>query len=256
MADWNAEVYHRVSEPQFAWGQKVLAELPLDGSETALDAGCGTGRLTALLAQRLPRGHVIAADVSEAMIAKARQTLAPFGSRVSFRTLDLERLTLHEACDVVFSTATFHWVKDHAALFRGLYAALRPGGRLHAQCGGAGNLKRAIARAREVAARGPWAKALEGFQDTWHFATVEDTRRDLLAAGFGIDRVELVDAPTPFATPETYREFVGAVVLRHFVARLPDALKAPFLDAVTARAQQDSPALTLDYVRLEIRARR
>lgn len=256
MADWNAEVYHRVSEPQFAWGQKVLAELALDGSETVLDAGCGTGRLTALLAERLPRGHVIAADVSEAMLAKARETLAPFGDRVSFQRVDLERLALRDACDVVFSTATFHWVKDHAALYRGLCAALRPGGRLHAQCGGAGNLRRAIGRAREVAAQGPWARALEGFEDTWHFATVEDSRRDLAAAGFRVDRVELVDAPTPFATPEAYREFVGAVVLRHFVARLPEELQGPFLDAVTARAQADAPALTLDYVRLELRARR
>jgi trans-aconitate 2-methyltransferase len=157
---------------------------------------------------------------------------------------------------VVFSTATFHWVKDHAALFGGVHRALRPGGRLHAQCGGAGNLKRAIASAREVAARGPWAAALAGFGDTWHFASVEDTRAHLGRAGFEVERVELVEAPTPFPTPEAYREFIGAVVLRQFVARLPVELRDPFLDAVTKRALEGAPALTLDYVRLEIRARR
>jgi trans-aconitate 2-methyltransferase len=256
MTDWNAEVYHRVSEPQFQWGLKVLESLKLGGDETVLDAGCGTGRLTELLAARLPRGHVIAADVSEAMIAKARQTLAPLGAKVSFRIADLELLTLEQVCDVVFSTATFHWIKDHDALFGGLRDALRPRGRLHAQCGGAGNLQRAIASARLVAAKGPWAEALKGFEDTWHFANVEDTRRRLKAAGFEVQRVELIDAPTPFATPEAYKEFVGAVVLRHFVARLPEDLKNPFLDAVTERALADAPKLTLDYVRLEIRATR
>jgi hypothetical protein len=107
-----------------------------------------------------------------------------------------------------------------------------------------------------VAAEGPWASALAGFEDTWHFATVADTRRRLATAGFAVERVELVDAPTPFATPEAYREFVGAVVLRHFLARLPLDLQGPFLDAATARAQHDAPPLSLDYVRLEIRATR
>ena len=254
--DWNAEVYHRVSEPQFAWGKAVLAQLELEGSETVLDAGCGTGRLTALLAERVPRGQIIALDASEAMLAKARETLAPFGRRISFVQADLEALVLSEVCDVVFSTATFHWVKDHIALFRGLYGALRPGGRLHAQCGGAGNLKRSIAAARDVAAKGPWAEALAGFDDTWHFANVADTKKRLTAVGFEIDRVDLVDAPTPFATRAEYKEFVGAVVLRHFVARLPEALRGPFLDAVTERAMEEAPRLTLDYVRLDIRARR
>lgn len=254
--DWNAEVYHRVSEPQFAWGKQVLEELELRGDETVLDAGCGTGRLTALLCERLPRGQVVASDVSEAMLGKAKETLARFGGQVSFLHADLARLPLEGACDVVFSTATFHWLADHAALFRALHRALRPGGRLHAQCGGAGNLARSISAARAVAASGPWAEALRDLEDTWHFATVEASRRDLTAAGFTPTRVELTPAPTPFATAEAYREFVGSVVLRHFVAALPGAQRGPFLDAVTARAAALNPPLTLDYVRLELRAHR
>ncbi len=138
--DWDAATYHRISEPQVTWGRRVLDRLPLRGDETVLDAGCGTGRLTAELLERLPRGRVLALDNSPAMLAAAREYLAPrFGDRVSFVLADLQELAdrpLPEPVDAIFSTAAFHWVLDHPRLFRGLYRALRPGGRLVAQCGG------------------------------------------------------------------------------------------------------------------------
>ena len=127
--DWNAEKYQRVSEPQWNWGLKVLAELALEGNETVLDAGCGTGRLTAVLLERLPAGRVVALDVSKAMLEVAQRELERFGERVAFIHGDLSALGLHHRCDVVFSTATFHWVLEHAAMLRGLFDALRPGGR-------------------------------------------------------------------------------------------------------------------------------
>src|SRR5262245_40282933 len=120
--EWDAATYHRVSEPQFEWGRKVLARLALAGDETVLDAGCGTGRLTALLLGRLPRGRVIGLDQSASMLATAREFLTPrFGSQVELIETDLLDLDLDRACDAVFSTATFHWVLDHDRLFARLF---------------------------------------------------------------------------------------------------------------------------------------
>ena len=73
--EWDAETYDAVSDPQFEWGMEVLERLELRGDETALDAGCGSGRVTAELLERLPEGRVIAVDGSEAMIEKARERL-------------------------------------------------------------------------------------------------------------------------------------------------------------------------------------
>jgi trans-aconitate 2-methyltransferase len=135
--EWNATLYHEISAPQVSWGKKVLAWVQLRGDETVLDAGCGTGRLTRDLLEALPRGRVVALDVSQNMIDAARGHLAPdFGKRVEFVCCDLLAMPFHERFDGIFSTASFHWVRDHAALFRGLYAALRPGGWLVAQCSG------------------------------------------------------------------------------------------------------------------------
>ena len=126
----------------------MIERIPLRGDETALDAGCGTGRVTRLLAERLPRGRVIAVDGSRAMVEEATERLADLAPRVSVRHGNLLELELDEPVDLIVSTATFHWILDHDALFRRLFAALRPGGRLVAQCGGRGQHRRHPRRGR------------------------------------------------------------------------------------------------------------
>src|SRR3981081_3877322 len=118
-ADWDASRYHRVAQPHAAWGASVLERLELSGDGVVLDAGCGSGRVTAQLLERLPRGRVIAADSSPAMLDAARTTLSAFADQVTFLQTDLLAIDTHlqERVDVVFSTAVFHWIADHPRLF-------------------------------------------------------------------------------------------------------------------------------------------
>ena len=132
MTEWDARAYHDKSRPHVAWGATVLERLSLRGDEIALDAGCGTGKLTAELLRRLPQGKVIALDRSQNMMDQARDFLGgEFSERVSFVKTDLLEIDLDREVDVIFSTATFHWVLDHPRLFRNLFRALRPGGSSH-----------------------------------------------------------------------------------------------------------------------------
>src|SRR5262245_13304699 len=135
MREWNAaDTYHRVSEPQLRWGLKVLDRLRLTGDELVIDVGCGTGRLTEHVARRVPRGRVVGVDLSANMLQTAREYLTPIaGARVALVQADASALPFHQTADAIFSTATFHWVLDHDALFKGLFDALKPGGRLVAQ---------------------------------------------------------------------------------------------------------------------------
>lgn len=257
--EWDAAAYHRISDPQFRWGMRVLERLPLRGDEVVIDAGCGSGRLTAELCARLPEGRVIAVDRSQNMLEEARRALAqsPWRDRVRFRAADLQELPAEEPVDVVFSTATFHWVLDHPRLFVGLFAALRPGGRLHAQCGGAGNLARLHGRAEALMRSPAFAGYYEGWTDPWEFASAEVTAERLRDAGFVEVETDLEPAPTTFADAAAFRIFIERVVLRHHLARLPDAaVIAAFLDPLVEQAAQDEPAYTLDYIRLNLRARR
>src|SRR5918995_5633483 len=136
--EWDAGEYEKLSVPQTRWGVEVLGRVDVRGDEAALDAGCGTGRVTDLLLARLPEGSVLAVDGSEAMVEAARRRFAG-EPRGRVERQDLLSLEVAEPVDLVLSTATFHWIKDHERLFGRLAKALRPGGRLVAQCGGEAN---------------------------------------------------------------------------------------------------------------------
>ncbi len=247
--DWDAETYDRVSDPQFEWGMEVLDRLELAGEEVVLDAGCGSGRVTAELLKRLPDGRVIAVDGSPAMLERARKYL---GERVTFSHQNLSDLEVEEPVDVVFSTATFHWITDHERLFSRVHAALRPGGRLHAQCGGAGNVQKHAEAIARVSQRGEFASYFEGMPLMWNFATAEETERRLLEVGFTSVRTWLEPKPI---RPKHSREFIRTVTLGPHLARLSAEreLQDAFVDAVAD--EMDEP-MTLDYVRLNIEARR
>src|SRR5262249_51569447 len=161
--NWDAKTYERIASPQEEWARKLLEErLPLRGDETLLDAGCGSGRGTRLLLDRVPEGRVLGVDGSPAMVERARETLASYGDRLALLTcdlLELEPAIVEEALgtpsvDAVFSNATFHWIEDHERLFTRLFALIGPGGRLEAQFGGAGNVEE-WQGARKAAARRP-----------------------------------------------------------------------------------------------------
>ncbi|MGH8992028.1 MAG: class I SAM-dependent methyltransferase [Acidimicrobiia bacterium] len=239
--DWNARSYDRVSDPMTGWGRTVLDRLVLSGHERVLDAGCGTGRVTAALRERLPDGQVVALDASPSMLTEARARLGD--DRVEYVLADLARPLLLAAVDAVFSNATFHWVTDHDALFANLAAVLRPGGRLVAQCGGAGNIASVLEAVRRAGHHGP---------DPFHFAGPEDTRRRLEAAGFVDVETWLQPEPTPLEPGEPLEEYLATVALGSHLENLPPDERPGFVRAVA----QHLPRPEIDYVRLNILARR
>ena len=255
--EWDARAYHTVSEPQFEWGKRVLSTLELRGNEVVMDAGCGTGRLTTLLAERIPDGLVAAVDRSENMVRVAAETLAPFADRVLVALADLTALPFRHRLDVVFSTATFHWVQDSDALFANLLMSLTPGGRLHAQCGGEANLARIHHRAHELMQTPDFAAMFRDWQEPWRYAGSDATRRQLMQAGFVDVETNVEESPVTFANAESFAAFVSTVVLRPFLARIPDSnLRTSFVERITEAAASDDPPFELDYWRLNIRARR
>jgi trans-aconitate 2-methyltransferase len=244
--DWDAGSYERMSAPLEAMGRDVLDRLDLRGDERVLDAGCGTGRVTAVLAGRLPLGRVIAVDGSPAMVEQARERL---GDRAEVFVADLLELELDEPVDAILSTATFHWIGDHDRLFARLHAALRPGGRLVAQCGGAGNVAALAAAARRVGDRPPYAHALAGWPGPWHFASPAETAERLRRLGFTDVWTWSHDVRVE---PEDPREYLGTVALGSHLERLEPELRDPFVEAVLG--ELDEPVV--DYVRLNLLARR
>jgi trans-aconitate 2-methyltransferase len=243
---WDGAAYDRLSTPMERLGREVIERLELGGDETVLDAGCGSGRLTELLIERVPDGRVIGVDLSASMIEAARNRL---GDGVDLRVADLVGLDLGgETVDVVFSTATFHWIADHDALVASLRGALRAGGRLVAQCGGARNIAVVHAAARQAGEEPAFRAAFDGWRGPWNFATPEDTERRLTAAGFHDVRCWLAERPVQ---PDDPREYLRNINLGAHLERLPDDQHDAYLDAVLAILGERP---TIDYVRLNIDA--
>ncbi len=242
--DWDAATYDRVADPMARWGAAVLDRLALRGDEVVLDAGCGSGRVTEMLAERLPHGSVVALDGSPAMLEQARVRLSRFGERITYLVADLGRpIPLATEVDAILSTATFHWVPDHDALFRNLAAIIRPGGWLAAQCGGAGN----IANVQRVL-----AQIGDGWLGDVHFETPEATTRRLEVSGFVDVGCWLTEEPTSIEAGAPFEAFLRTVILGSHLARLPESKRDAFVRDVVAQL----PEARIDYVRLNITARR
>jgi trans-aconitate 2-methyltransferase len=258
MRDWNAAAYHRVSNPQLEWGLPVLARLSLAGDEVVLDVGCGTGRLTERLADRVPRGRVVAVDRSANMVWSARDYLgARYEGRVAFAQADAAALPFASAFNAVFSTATFHWVLDHDQLFANLFAALKPGGRLVAQCGGGPNLHRVHQRCAVIMRNPIFAPHFTGWTSPWEFANADTTARRLRRVGFTDIETNAHESPVHHTDAAAYREFVEHVICRPHLSYLPTPeLRDRFLSTLTEQAAHDSPPFELDYWRLNLDARK
>jgi trans-aconitate methyltransferase len=255
--EWDASSYHRLSAPQTSWGEKVLSRLMLRGDETILDAGCGTGRLTASLVAVLPRGRVLAVDQSENMLIEARAYLAPHASQIQVVAADFANLPFHSSLDGIFSTASFHWVKDHRGLFRSLFQALKPSGWLIAQCGGGENLSRLRKRMRALASEEKYRAYLETFEEPWFFSDSETAGHNLGDVGFLEIETSMEPASTRFEDFEHYSSFVRTSIVHRHLNKLPTReLQQAFLDDLAELAQRDTPPFELDYWRLNLKARK
>jgi len=249
--EWNAVEYEEISAPQTRWGAGVLEHLDLRGDETVLDAGCGTGRVTELLLERMPHGSVLAVDGSASMVESARERFSG-DSRVRVKRQDLLELEVDKTLDLIFSTATFHWIKNHERLFENLAKALKPGGQLVAQCGGEGNISRSTLATSETMNEERFRRYFEDWTDDKHYANARDTKQRLEDAGFREVETWLHDEPTPFGSVDELARFLQTVVLGGQMLRLPEEERGPFAASVAAKiGEYDGPPM-LGYVRLNM----
>ena len=109
----------------------VAATAPTGG--TVLDAGCGSGRLSVLIARRRPDLQVRGIDLEPGMVevAARRAEREKLASRVQFTVGDLASLSLpDDSVDLIVSTASLHHWADVGSVVASLGRVLRPGGQM------------------------------------------------------------------------------------------------------------------------------
>ncbi len=256
---WNAAAYAANSTVQQSWARDLIAKLKLRGDEHVLDVGCGDGKVTAEIAQTLPRGSVTGADASPAMIEFAKATFpgAKF-SNLRFRAMDARKLKFDRQFDLVFSNAALHWVDDHEAILRGAAAVLKDGGRLMISCGGKGNAHDVFLALRPEMRVKRWREFFRKMPMPYFFYAPGDYEKWLPKAGFKIQRLELAPKDVTYSGAEGFATWLRTTWLP-FVQRVPEGVREEFIAAVTQRYVAKHPAdkagqIHVCMVRLEIDA--
>lgn len=243
---WNAEVYERNARFVSDLGSPVVELLDPRPGERILDLGCGDGVLTSKLVDM--GCDVAGIDSSPELVAAARKL------GVDAKVADAREIDLDEKLDGVFSNAVLHWIKDADDVIRRVFAALRPGGRFVAECGGA----RCVETIRTALVDALDARGYDGrAADPWYFPTAEDYGARLARAGFQVRYIEIIPRPTPLPGDITgfLETFAGS-----FTSVLPPGERGAYIEDVRARIMPrllgGDGTWTADYTRLRFDARK
>jgi trans-aconitate methyltransferase len=243
---WDASLYAGNGRFVALLAESLVEALDPQPGERILDLGCGDGFLTRRIAAS--GATVVGIDSSPQMVAAARKHGA------DAHVASGESLSFDQEFDAVFSNAALHWMRDHDAVLRGVYRALKPGGRFVAEFGGQGNI--AAIRVALLSVLMAYGIPAEQIENNRFFGPTEYRAR-LENQGFRVEEITLKPRPTPLSSGmaawlETFRTSV--------LELLPHEKRAPAVDEIVALLK---PVLcdheghwTADYVRLRFLARR
>ncbi|MCC5635853.1 methyltransferase domain-containing protein [Nostoc sp. CHAB 5844] len=189
--NWNAFLYEDKHAFVWQYGEDLLQWLNPKPGELILDLGCGTGQLTAKIAES--GVEVMGIDSAATMIEKARQNYP----HLRFEIADARNFQIDKLFDAVFSNATLHWIKEADAAIASIYQALKPGGRFVAEFGGKGNIQ-AIVQALYIAFEQIGLSNLQAL-NPWYFPSISEYTTLLEQQGFEVTHAILFARPTPLA---------------------------------------------------------
>jgi trans-aconitate methyltransferase len=258
-AKWNAADYAANSVVQQTWARELIARLKLHGNERILDVGCGDGKVTAEIANAVPRGSATGVDASPQMISFAQKTFpAKKFLNLEFHVMDARKIKFDRRFDLVFSNAALHWVDDHQAILRGMASVLKPDGRLIVSCGGKGNAQDVFVAFRPEMRLKMWSKFFRKMPKPYFFYAPEDYEKWLPKFGFKINRLKLAPKDATYVGADGFAAWLRTTWLP-YVQRVPENLREEFIAAVTQRyvakhPPDDAGQVHVRMVRLEIDA--
>ncbi len=264
---WDAETYHKISNIQEEWAIEILEKRKIKEDEVILDAGCGSGRVTQLIANKAKTGKIYAVDIDANMISNAKENLKDFTNIIFIRS-DLINLKLPEKMNLIFSNAVIHWIFDHEKLFKNFWDLLKSGGELLIQFGGKNNLGTIPIIADKIVKDKEFSKYFENWINPWNFNSVENISKILKDIGFKNILVNSEKKIAKFPSLDEYRLFMKTVVLKPYLSYLPshnnNKMKEIFMDEFIKEFQncpddqetKQNSKWKIDYTRLNIFAKK
>jgi len=229
---WDAKEYQNNSRPQQDWARELIAKLDLKGNERVLDIGCGDGKITAEIAQILKEGSVTGVDSSKEMIDLAIENFpGNTYKNLSFIMCDAKKLNFDNEFDIVFSNATFHWIKNHKAALLKIKKSLKKSGKILIQMGGTGNLKDIIEATDIVKATPKWKDYFLDFKFPWSFYGPKRYKSWLDSLEFKIIYLKLINKDIALKGVEELKNWVKTIWIPYTVL-LPEDMHNSFMDEI------------------------
>ncbi len=235
----------------------MISELRLTGGETILDIGCGDGVLTAQLSDVVPDGNVIGIDASVGMIHTAQKINR---KNLTFIHMDANDIDFQDRFDILFSNAALHWVKDHPALLKNSYAALKANGIIKWSFGGEGNCSHFYNTVKTVMRAEAYRKYFINFEWPWFMPSKTEYEELAINARFECVEIILENADRYFTTADEMIRWIDQPSIVPFLTHIPDAEKQNFrqsvIDIMTETTRQPDGRYFETFRRINIQAKK
>ncbi len=235
MTEWNAQAYARISALQQAMAAEVLSLLDMKDAKSILDLGCGNGKITAVIAVRVPEGRVVGVDASADMIAYAKEH---FGEathhNLSFEVSDIRKISYEEEFHLVVSFNALHWIPQQDVALRAICTAMKQGGAAQLRMVPQGERKCLEDVLEETRKSERWSSYFDGFLAPYLHLTPEEYSALAAQCGLRTVSVDVNDKSWDFGSREGFSAF-GSVTFVEWTRRLPDEAEPAFIDDVLTR---------------------
>jgi trans-aconitate 2-methyltransferase len=229
MTEWNAPEYDRLSALQDTMAADVLSVLTLKGNERILDIGCGNGKTTAAIAERIPQGSVLGADASAEMVAFASEHWTAAHPNLQFAVADARHLPFQHEFDLVVSFNALHWIPDQALPLQGIHRALKSEGKAQLRMVAKGK-RTCIEDVIEETRKSPrWAGYFKDFRDPFLHLTPEQYAALAEQQGFRVLSTRTSDKAWDFGSRDAFLSRMKVTMIE-WVQRLPEADRVAFIN--------------------------
>ena len=258
---WDAKDYASNSQNQYTWAKELISKLQLASDESILDIGCGDGKITAEIAQTVPKGRVVGIDSSPNMINLAKRNFPQQRfPNLSFELMNAQQLVFEQEFDVAFSNAALHWIMDQKSVLTGVYRSLRSGGKALFQMGGKGSSQPVIDIFDELKTNSKYQSFFSDFKFPYNFPTPQEYIPLLIQAHLEPLRVELFVKDMNFLDLQGMAGWIRTTWIP-FTERVPAALREGFIREISegylgSHPPQTDGRIHVEMVRLEVEAKK